>query len=254
MKALIDGDIVCYRCAASAENDPVDIAISRMHGMVEEALQLTNADYYSMYLSGSNNFRYQLYPEYKANRKDKERPKHLEVLKEHLIKGWNAKVSDGCEADDLIGCDAGEDTIIVSIDKDLRQIPGMHYNLVKKVKDEVDQHQAWFNFYSQLILGDRSDNILGYDGKMRNDIPKFLQSAFDSLYSCHDELGMFDQVYHMYMSAGREDQLELTGQLLYIWRKENDSWDFNKLKQEMEHRQSSSETLDMEQDPSLVHI
>lgn len=251
MLALFDGDILAYRCSASAENDPVEIALHRINTMIDESMVLTQSDSYKLFLGGSTNFRYDIYPEYKANRKDKPKPKHLEICREYLVTNWNGVLSDGCETDDLLGVHSGPDTVICSIDKDLRQIPGKHFNLVTKVLDTVDEWQGHFNFYSQLILGDRSDNILGYDRVMRASIPKFLQPQFDFLNGCETEQDMFEHVYSMYELANHVADIHLNGQLLYIWRKDNDSWHFHQLQQEMEQRLSSLETSNTGNDHSL---
>jgi hypothetical protein len=64
----------------------------------------------------------------------------------------------------MLGVCQGEDTIICSIDKDLRTIPGKHYNLDSGVVDEVTRHDAWHNFWSQVLTGDSTDNIEGLKG------------------------------------------------------------------------------------------
>ena len=73
---------------------------------------------------GKGNFRYDIAvtAEYKGNRKDVEKPQHLEAIRKHMIKNWEAIVSKGEEADDLIGIAAtegGKESIVVSIDKDM---------------------------------------------------------------------------------------------------------------------------------------
>jgi 5'-3' exonuclease len=83
-----------------------------------------------------SNFRYDIYPEYKANRKDMQRPKWLQVVREHLVTDWKATVTDGIEADDAMGiaqCTEHDgDSMICSIDKDMLMIPGHHYNFVNR--------------------------------------------------------------------------------------------------------------------------
>ena len=83
MIALVDGDIVAYRCAASAEKEEISIALMRTNMMMEDIMLDTEATEFKVYLSGSkeDNFRYKVNPEYKANRKDVVRPIHLEACK-----------------------------------------------------------------------------------------------------------------------------------------------------------------------------
>ena len=97
---LIDGDLVAYRCAASAANDPVEIAFARIDNLVNRLIHETNSVNHRIYLTGGNNFRKEIYPEYKANR-TQEPPKWLQDCREHLVLYWKAKISDGNEADDL---------------------------------------------------------------------------------------------------------------------------------------------------------
>ena len=101
--ALIDADIPCYRAAAASENDPLDICLMRADKMMRNIIEETSATGYLAFLSGPNNFRKEIYPEYKANRKDVVRPRHLPSVRQFLVSEWNAIVTDGHEADDAIG-------------------------------------------------------------------------------------------------------------------------------------------------------
>src|SRR3990167_2117781 len=174
--ALIDADLVAYRCAASAEKNDADIAMIRASRLLTDIISTTDASEVKLYLSGSTNFRKDVYPEYKANRDKLVRPMFLQPVREYLVKEWGAEVTDGYEADDALGIQASglPNTVICSLDKDLLQIPGLHYNFVSREFRDIGRLEGWFNFYSQLVLGDRSDNVPGYDGKMRPKFPKFL--------------------------------------------------------------------------------
>lgn len=221
---LVDSDIVAYRCSAACENDTEDIARYQTDEMMRRILHETDSTSYQAYLTGSNNFRYDIYPDYKANRKDLPKPRHLQAVQTHLVIEWKAQVTDGIEADDALGiyqC-ANENTIIASIDKDLLMIPGRHYNFVKNEFRLISPDEGLRNFYFQLIMGDRSDNIPGFDGKMRNTVPKFLQGAVDYLYGCYDEPDMYEHVLAMY--DYNKEQMHLNAQCLWIQRKEGDKW------------------------------
>lgn len=169
--ALVDADLVAYRCAASCEPsktrlelEPLSLAIARADELMNRILASTNASNYRAFLTGSSNFRKIIYPEYKANRKRTPLPEHLNDVREFLINDWKAEVSAGYEADDSIGIHAGENTVICSIDKDLRQIPGWHYHFVNDVFSEVQEPEAEYNYWQQVLTGDRSDNIIGIHG------------------------------------------------------------------------------------------
>ena len=162
MLALIDADIVAFRCAASAEAEPEEVALLRTEGMMQEILN--GSDTFVCYLTGPNNFRKKINPEYKANRKDKPKPIHLAICREFLIDQYDAKVTDGFEADDALGMAQTNESVIYSIDKDLLMIPGCHYNFVTKTYKEVDELEGLKSFYRSMLVGDRSDNIKGVEG------------------------------------------------------------------------------------------
>lgn len=223
--ALIDADIVAYRCAAATENDTEDIACFQVTEMMNRILHETNAMQYKAFLTGSNNFRYGIYPDYKANRKDTVKPRHLEAVRAHLVSTWKAAVTDGIEADDALGieqCSIHDgDSVVCSIDKDLLMLPGKHYNFVKGEGRMVSPLEGLRHFYGQLILGDRSDNIPGFDGKMRLKVPKFLEEHFFFLEEAVNEWEMYNYVQDLYLD---KDQMNINGRVLWIMRKADDFW------------------------------
>jgi DNA polymerase-1 len=228
--ALIDGDIVCYRSAASCEKqgvvvEPVEVAIMRVNDLMSRILQDTQSDTYKAYLTGSDNYRMEYNPDYKGNRKDTPRPAWLQPCREHLVMQWNASVEDGQEADDAMGIEqmASKDTVICSIDKDLLMIPGEHYDFVKGIKREQFAIPAIRHFYWQLIMGDRTDNIFGFDGKARQTVPKFLEPIINELGSYDDELDMFEFVRGLYLDDKR---LLMNGICLWIRRNPDEIWKF----------------------------
>lgn len=240
MQALIDFDIVAYSMAASAENDPVEVAYMRIDQMIHSILDTTGANTYRGFLSGGSNFRHEIYPEYKANRKDMVDPRWRNACKEYLVREWAAEVTDGYEADDALGINQakclypqpGEDsTIICTIDKDLDMIPGMHYSwpIVRKgsiVREgkiyEVSEREGLISFYKSLLVGDRTDNIFGVDG-----IGKV--KAAQMIDNLETEEEMFERVAELYQ--GDMDRLLVNGKCLYIMREENKQWDFPSVNQ-----------------------
>jgi 5'-3' exonuclease len=166
--ALIDADIVAHRVGFTTNDDPRGIAIARCDDMLDRILLDTQAPAYELWLSDSreNNFRQAIYPLYKANR-TAPKPKWHEEIKEHLITKWDARIASEMEADDMLGIQQDEEdlsTVICSIDKDLRQIPGYQYNFVKETWELVTHEEAIKTFYKQLIIGDTSDNVPGAYG------------------------------------------------------------------------------------------
>jgi 5'-3' exonuclease, N-terminal resolvase-like domain len=228
--ALVDGDIVAYRTAASCEKQGVlmetqEVALLRADELMRRILQETDSDTYKTFLTGSDNYRMQYNPEYKANRKDVPRPAHLQAVREYLCTEWGASVEDGQEADDAMGIYqmANQETIICSIDKDLLMIPGEHYDFVKGIRRDVYNIPAIRHFYWQLIMGDRTDNVFGFDGIARQKVPKKLEHVMAELESFDDELDMFGFVRELY---NNDDTLLMNGICLWIRRNEGEIWKF----------------------------
>lgn len=170
--ALIDADVIAYRCAASCEPtkttgkewlEPVNVALLRVEDMMTRILTNTATRQFSTFLSGSDNFRYHVDPEYKANRKKLTRPTHLEDCREHLITRWKGTICNGYEADDAIGMAHNDNTICCSVDKDLLQLPGRHYNPVKDQFLNQSPEDAAKVIWYLMLVGDTSDNVRGVD-------------------------------------------------------------------------------------------
>lgn len=236
MLALVDGDIVAYRCAASAQQDPEWIANARAKELMEQILGAVRATEYRVFLSGSRSFRKEMYPQYKANRTQPP-PIHLAACKQYLVNDWQAVwTADGIEADDALGIAqvSVDSSIICSIDKDLKQIPGLHYNFVKREFDTVDEKQGWYNFYIQMLVGDSADNIRGCPGIGKAKAPKILAG-------CSTVQEMFDACRNTYND---DESMFMNGQLLYIWRKEQDHWDYKKLLEQEQKLESTPQTAE----------
>jgi DNA polymerase-1 len=223
MQALIDMDIVCFRCAASAEEDPFGIAQWRASDLFDQIIEKTNSDSYKAYLTGATNFRKKIYPEYKANR-TAPKPKHLDDLRIWAVEHLNAEVAtDGLEADDLLGINQTEDTIICSLDKDLLQIPGKHFSWEINGKgwsrpdtwQDISELEGLRLFYQQCLKGDRSDNIRGIEG-IGNKKAEVL------LAKCQSEKDMLAAVLNAY---GNEEEFLMNANCLWILRNFNEPYD-----------------------------
>jgi len=177
MKALVDSDILVYRVGSVSNEDTVAHALSKVDAFVENLFLLDLPDIFEweLYLTGKDNFRKEkaVTLPYKGNRKDTAKPVHYEAIRKHLVDKWHAKVVDGMEADDVLAIRQHELTnnfedkdasMIVTLDKDLDQVVGWHYNFVKKERYYMEQDEADFLFYKQFLTGDRIDNIQGVKG------------------------------------------------------------------------------------------
>jgi 5'-3' exonuclease len=224
-RALIDADILVYRIGFTTEDEPEGIARVRMDTSINEMLDAIEAENYTCYLTSSDksNFRYEMFPEYKAHRVQP-KPKHYYFLREYLLSDYQATLVEGQEADDQIGIDStklGDESIICTIDKDLDQIPGWHYNFVKGRMYEISVIEGYRSFYEQCLVGDTTDNIKGCPG-----IGKV--KAQRRLEGCQSEKEMLETVVDGYEGAYQEnewaDRLLLAGNLLWIRREPGQRW------------------------------
>lgn len=150
---------------------PVSHAINILNTTLNAAVREAGCLTYEAYLSpqDKSNFRFGLYPDYKANRKNTVKPQHTEALLKHAVKHLGAQIVSGMEADDMLSIRAYEvgldKCVIISIDKDMRQVPCYHYNWQKKHPvEKVSEEEARKCFYTQVLTGDSIDNIKGCPG------------------------------------------------------------------------------------------
>lgn len=150
------------------------------------------------------------YPEYKANRA-KRRNKWVPKIRKELLRMNFATVNEKWEADDLIkdrAIDLGVDNFVIcSIDKDLKQIPGIHFDYYRpqlkgengeRVLDDfgfpkiapcrgldiVSVEKAKKFFWLQMLMGDSGDNIKGIPrvgkvkgGRMLEDVSDYKKTV-----------------------------------------------------------------------------
>jgi len=226
MIALLDGDIIVYRVGFTTMDAPPYIPPSRTDETIRVICQALDTNEYQVYLTGQghDNFRYGLTDTYKANRKDMKKPTHYALIRDYLVEEHGAIVSEGEEADDLLGIEQtqrGHGSIICSIDKDLDQIPGWHYNFVKGLRYEINESEAIRFFWKQLLMGDVSDNIQGIRGIGPVGATKLLANA-----SNNDEL--YQIVAKEYMRTYGDEWLEkltLAGKLLWIRKEKGQVWE-----------------------------
>ena len=212
---LIDSDTACFAAAFTTEDQPEQEARYNINRMMEDLLIDLNTQDYMMFLTGTGNFRYKVYYEYKANRKEQKRPRHLEMLKQHLIDSWGAILSNGCEADDLVAMEHHKrdyESIVVSTDKDLLQLYGRHYNPKKKLFQTVSPLEGLRFFYTQCLEGDTADNVKGVKGIGKVKAARYLADATT-------EEEMFNIVRGLYDC---DEEFAMNARVLWLWRTENE--------------------------------
>lgn len=234
MFLILDSDHLAYRASASCEPTKLkpfleskEDAIIRVDGMMEQILETFNYPDYSSYIGGQGNWRYAIYPDYKANRKNTPKPTWLEDVRERLITHWKAEIVNDIEVDDRCGIELSlhSNAVCVSLDKDLLTISGSHYNFVKKQLVHIDELTAKRNFYKQVITGDASDNIPAFDGKFRHAIPKFVEPMLAPIDSMTEEQDMYKHALSIHEQYGSSvANMSRNAQCLFIQTEENVFW------------------------------
>jgi len=176
---LIDGDLLLWRYLSGHERD-IDWGdgVSTLHvnheevrGSIRAVIRKWRTDLGAgdvrVALSGSRNFRKELYPDYKGNRTGR-KPIGFKPLRDWLFSTGKCRSVEGIEADDLLGIWATggkiRDPIIVSSDKDFRQIPGRLFNPSTEELLTVSPGDADHHHMHQCLTGDRADNYPGCPG------------------------------------------------------------------------------------------
>jgi DNA polymerase-1 len=179
MDLLIDADILACQFAYAFEasrgrntyddfdTDNAGWAISGFDSAVERMIGQTGTDDALLCFTGRSNFRYSILPTYKSSRRGKPKPVLLDALIEHAWAAWDCREVDCLEADDVMGIMATESPgryVMATIDKDLKQIPGIHYNWRKERIKDIEPWEADYWFYFQVLTGDSTDGYAGCPG------------------------------------------------------------------------------------------
>ncbi len=221
---LIDADFLIYSVGFASEEASEKFAKSRLVETMEDMVYLhLKADTYEAFLTGKDNYRYGIAKTvpYKGNRKDMKKPIHYDALREHMVKRLGAVVVEGQEADDEVAIRMTKEPdkyLLVGVDKDLKQIPGWHHNPHKAQTDYVTDLEGYKTFCTQLLTGDRVDNIPGLDGIGPVKAAKALQKA-----KTKEEL--LQAVWKTYQDKEQNiEYLTEQGQLLWLRRYEGELW------------------------------
>ena len=126
---------------------------------------------FRMAMKGVDNFRDTIYDDYKGHRKESKNPNEfVQIVRDMSIMNGLAVPADGMEADDLLRIwaeeakAANQDFVICSIDKDLKMIPGNHYNVKTNELTTISEGYALRLYYEQMLKGDPTDKIPGLPG------------------------------------------------------------------------------------------
>jgi hypothetical protein len=219
--------------------------------MVENLKRRYNDPEMEFHISGEGNWRYDVYPEYKANRKSMTRPTWLDAVREFMVLEYKASITNDMEVDDICGIrltqerERPEKVVCASLDKDLLQLPGYHYSW--EISGTTSTGKTWVReesevlitpldglrrFYGQVIQGDSADHIPAFDGKFRSSTPQFVQRLLNPLQEMTEEKEMYEYCLSVYEDeCGNPMRFEEIKQImhrnasvLYIMKDYNDKW------------------------------
>ena len=177
MSLLIDADYIVYKSCAAAETeidfgDDIILVASKFsdaYRLVEQELYsiaecLGDFDNSILFFSDSINFRKSIDPAYKGHRNRKKPCGYKRVINK-LKEEYQVIVMPTLEADDALGIYATNEPghIIVSPDKDMRQIPGELFNLTDPV-ETITPEEAYKWHFIQTLAGDQTDGYAGVPG------------------------------------------------------------------------------------------
>lgn len=144
--ALIDGDIFIYMAALANEYEcqwdtwlwtlhaNLDAAIAQFDDTVNDIVEDLKADNVVVALTDTTNWRKDVMPTYKHQRVTKRKPVIYQAMREYVAETRETFQRPGLEGDDILGILSTHahlikgEKIIVSIDKDMKSIPGLLLN------------------------------------------------------------------------------------------------------------------------------
>ena len=176
MRLLIDADFIVYKCCAACETEIdygedvifVTSNFSEAYKAVKNEIEKIKSHFGDfakpvLFFSDTKNFRKKISPEYKGHRNRKKPCGYKRVINNLRIE-YNVITMNGLEADDVMGIYATKHTgnVIVSPDKDMKQIPGKLYNLEDTITITPEEGAKWHLI--QTLAGDQTDGYSGVPG------------------------------------------------------------------------------------------
>jgi hypothetical protein len=234
MKALIDGDVLCYSVGSATDDEgkPLSwpLTFARLKGKIEQIVRDSGADEFAVYVTGKGNFRHTeaTIKPYKGNRNEP-KPHHYQRVRDYFSKAQDIEVvwCEGYEADDGMSidqCENIEPTIICSIDKDLDMVLGWHYQWVvgdRKPRPPyfVDYIDGMRWFFKQLLMGDTTDNILGLYNVGKKST---LVTKLDTMENVQEMYDHVQRYYEKYFGSYWRMFLNENARLLWMLEQEDD--------------------------------
>jgi len=208
MKLLIDCDYIVYKCCASTETEIdfgddvilVTSLFSEAYKGVERELDKVKREFpfyeeIILFFTSPNNFRKKILPSYKGHR-NRKKPCGFKRVIQKLKENYKVIIKDTLEADDAMGIYATKYTgnIIVSPDKDMRQIAGKLYDFNETVEITPEEGARWHLI--QAMAGDNTDGYSGVPGigiKRAEQIFKVKGYTWKAVVETFEEKGMTEK-------------------------------------------------------------
>lgn len=240
--ALIDADILVYeaahRCQQNIEWDPGEISkyadledaidcFDAAIAMIEHKVEADKAILALTDGAREKNFRRSVWPKYKCHRESKVtgaddgRPLLYQALREYARLNYEVFQKEGIEGDDTLGILATADLdwlpldrIICSVDKDLDNVPGTHFNWRKPEKGVywVTEREADRNFMMQTLMGDATDGYPGIPGIGPKKAEKILNAAEENQpeWLIRPQFWWWEAVTFAYRQAGFDHDYQMS--------------------------------------------
>ena len=182
MLLLLDTDIFAYQATTSAETE-VDLGgdiwsltmdMQQAKDTFEATIdgikaRLETNDVLCCMSDHAGNFRKQVWPDYKSNRRKSRKPVGYVAFCDWVRKTYSTASRPMLEADDVMGIIATKPgnegkVTIVSDDKDMKTIPGRLYRPMSDELLEISDADADRYFLTQVLTGDTADGYKGVPG------------------------------------------------------------------------------------------
>lgn len=190
---LVDGDMLVHRSTVAVEKDTrfldryhilfsdADSAWNVLEETLGELQNIAETDEVLFTFSDPDaNFRKEFTGgEYKSNRAGSRKPLAYWETRKRCEDTFASLMVPTLEADDVMGismtgdCPVGE-FVLWSLDKDLKQIPGLHIADAEVIERKIEDCDLFF--YQQVLAGDVTDGYTGCPGVGNETAKKFLEN------------------------------------------------------------------------------
>lgn len=200
---IMDGDSIAYIIGYNhKDSDDVESVEAHVDDFMHSILQACQVRFYigvlNPYSEVSDNFRKHIAvtKEYKGSRGEKPDwyRKWARYIEDRMVTQWGFKrAPNQYEADDVVATICTKlsyiektcNVICIGCDKDLKQIPGNHYDYRKNVGYPMTEWESKYSLFYQVIMGDSTDSIPGLPGSGKKTAAAILDSDGVTVENMH---------------------------------------------------------------------